>query len=198
MSSSWALRELIDRTKPHHADADLVQLQLLGGASSTTAYRQELAKVYGFEKPLQVIFATQDLHLCGSCPRTRMSALHADLAALGLSPSKLPVSTDFRVTSERARVLGWFFVAERTAFLSTLLLRRLKKQLAWDVFDSATAYLSSCSMLGAARWRDLGKVLDDHVSTPEVFDEITAGAEEAFASQRRWFGSFRSWVAKAS
>lgn len=198
MSSSWALRELIDRTKPHHADADLVQLQLLGGASSTTAYRQELARVYGFEKPLQMIFAAHELHLCGSCPRTRLSALHTDLAALGLTASELPVSTDFRVTGERARVLGWFFVAERTAFLSTLLLRRLEKQLAWDVFGTATAYLASCSTLGAARWRDLGKLLDEHASSRAVLDEIAAGAEEAFAAQRRWFGSFRSWVAKAS
>ena len=197
MSSSWALRELIDRTKPHHADADLVQLQLLGGATSASSYRAELSRVYGFEKPLQHVFAAHDFQLCGACPRTRISALCSDLTALGVTAHGLPVATDLPLTADRARVFGWFFVAERTAFLSTLLLRRLKKQLAREVFESATAYLASCSRLGAARWRDLGKVLDAHAS-PTTIDDIAAGADEAYASQRRWFGSFRSWVAKAS
>jgi heme oxygenase len=202
MLSSWTLRELIHRTKAHHADADLVQLQQLGRADTLISYRKHLSKLYGFQRPIHTFYASDpDISGAGLAPPTRLLPLRNDLSALGITagePATMKHCPLQQMTSpDSARVLGWFFVTERMALLSTLILRKLKRRLRPEMFESATTYMSACSSQAAARWLQLGVLLDRRRG--EVLDRIEEGAHEAFTAQRNWFGSFRDIsAAKAS
>jgi len=196
MLSSWTLRELQRRTKSHHADVDLVQLQLLGRVDTLESYRRHLTRLYGFHRPLQSFFAADpELGSCGLASPTRLVPLRDDLISLGAAAVELaslrgcPLAL---ATTDTPRLLGWFFVAERMGLLSTLILRKLKRRLAADVYDSATAYMSACSSQAATRWLQLGAILDRRTTMPGMIDRIEGGAHEAFKTQRQWFGSFRT------
>jgi heme oxygenase len=125
----------------------------------------------------------------------RLMTLRDDLLALGLSSSELtsmrsctvaPAGADF------ARTLGWFFVAERMGLLSTLILRKLKRRLPAELFESSTTYMAACSSQSGTRWVQLGTLLDRRASQSDLLDRVEAGAHEAFDCQRSWFGSFRT------
>jgi heme oxygenase len=203
MLSSWTLRELLRRTKAHHADADLVQLQLLGRVDTLDAYRRHLTRLYGFHRPLQSVFAADpELGTAGLASATGLVPLRDDLIALGAAHTELltlrgcPISIS---SGDSARLFGWFFVVERMGLLSTLILRKLKRRLQPDVYEKATGYMTTCSRQSAARWVSLGALLDRRGHVPGVLERIEAGAHEAFNSQRQWFGSFRTLIqARAS
>jgi heme oxygenase len=196
MLSSWTLRELQRRTKSHHADVDLVQLQLLGRVDTLESYRRHLTRLYGFHRPLQSFFASDpELGPCGLASPTRLVPLRDDLVSLGAAPSDLASlrgCTLATAAADTPRLLGWFFVAERMGLLSTLILRKLKRRLANDLYERSTAYMSACSSQAATRWLQLGALLDRRAAIPGMLDRIEAGAHEAFKTQRQWFGSFRS------
>lgn len=195
MLSSWTLRELLRRTKSHHADADLVQLQLLGRVDTLDSYRKHLAKLYGFHRPLQTFFTTTpDLANSGLVHPMRLVTLRDDLLALGVSPAELTMMRNCTVAlagADFARTLGWFFVAERMSLLSTLILRKLKRRLPANLFDSITTYIAACSSQSGTRWVQLGSLLDRRACQADVLDRVEVGAHEAFECQRSWFGSFR-------
>jgi heme oxygenase len=203
MLSSWTLRELLRRTKAHHADADLVQLQLLGRVDTLDAYRRHLTRLYGFHRPLQTVFASDpELGAAGLASATGLVPLRDDLISLGVVQQELlslrgcPISVS---STDSARLFGWFFVVERMGLLSTLILRKLKRRLQPEVYDKATAYMSACSRQSAARWVSLGALLDRRGTAPGVLERVEAGAHEAFHTQRQWFGSFRMLIqARAS
>jgi heme oxygenase len=199
MLSSWTLRELLRRTKAHHADADLVQLQLLGRVDTLESYRKHLTKLYGFQRPLQSCFAAdREITSIGLATTTRLVPLRNDLQALGVVNHDLVrLDSSFGVAAaSSAQLLGWLFVSERIGLLSTLILRKLKRRLPEDVYDSATAYMTMCSLQAVRRWVQLGVLLDRHDS---ALDRVEQGAHDAFAAQRGWFGSFRQVAsAKAS
>src|SRR6478609_1266882 len=115
MLSSWTLRELLRRTKSHHADADLVQLQLLGRADTLESYRKHLAKLYGFQRPLQSVFTmSPELSSTGLVHPMRLITLRDDLLALGVPNQDLQAMQSCSVAvigADFARTLGWFFVA---------------------------------------------------------------------------------------
>src|ERR1043165_6341079 len=143
MLSSWTFRELQRRTKSHHADVDLGQLQLLGRGDTLESYRRHLTRLYGFHRPLQSFFASDpELGSCGLASPTRIVPLRDDLISLGAAAAELaslrgcPLAL---VMTDTPRLLGWFFVAERMGLLSTLILRKLKRRLATDIYDRPTA-----------------------------------------------------------
>jgi heme oxygenase len=196
MLSSWTLRELLRRTKSHHADADLVQLQLLGRVDTLESYRKHLTKLYGFQRPLHNFFATSpELSSSGLVHPVRLVALRDDLLALGVPGTELTSMRSCTVAlagSDFPRTLGWFFVAERMSLLSTLILRKLKWRLASELFESSTTYMASCSSQSGTRWVQLGTLLDRRATKSDFLDRVEAGAHEAFDCQRSWFGSFRT------
>ncbi len=196
MLSSWTLRELLRRTKSHHADADLVQLQLLGRVDTRDSYRKHLAKLYGFQRPLQSFFTmSPELSSSGLVHPMRLMTLRDDLVALGISSNELASMRGCNVDligADFARTLGWFFVAERMTLLSTLILRKLKRRLPAEMFESTTTYMASCSSQSGTRWVQLGTLLDRRASQSDLLDRVEAGAHEAFECQRNWFGSFRT------
>ena len=183
------------RTKSHHADADLVQLQLLGRVDTLESYRKHLAKLYGFHRPLQTFFTmSAELANMGLAPPTRLLMLRDDLLALGVPSGELSTmrgTTVALASTDISRLLGWFFVTERMALLSTLILRKLKRRLPADVFEKGTTYMASCSAQAGTRWIQLGTLLDRRAGSLDVLDRVEAGAHEAFEAQRTWFGSFR-------
>ena len=196
MLSSWTLRELLRRTKSHHADADLVQLQLLGRVDTLESYRKHLTKLYGFQRPLQSFFTTTpELSGSGLAHPMRLITLRDDLLALGVAPTELTTMRGCTMALAGAdfpRTLGWFFVAERMTLLSTLILRKLKRRLPAQLFDATTTYMAACSSQSGTRWVQLGSLLDRRACHDDVLDRVEAGAHEAFECQRSWFGSFRT------
>ena len=193
---SWTLRELTERTKPHHADADLVQLQLLGRVDTRDSYRKHLTKLYGFQRPLQSFFTmSPELSSSGLVHPMRLMTLRDDLMALGVPSTDLTASRACAVDlvgADFGRTLGWFFVAERMSLLSTLILRKLKRRLPADMFESTTTYMASCSSQSGTRWVQLGTLLDRRAAQGDMLDRVELGAHEAFECQRSWFGSFRT------
>lgn len=196
MLSSWTLRELLRRTKSHHADADLVQLQLLGRVDTRESYRKHLTKLYGFQRPLQNVFTmSPELAASGLVHPMRLVSLRDDLVALGVSRADLSSGSDCTVAlagAEIARLLGWFFVAERMSLLSTLILRKLKRRLPTEMFETTTTYMATCSSQSGTRWVQLGTLLDRRAHQEDVLARVESGAHEAFECQRSWFGSFRT------
>jgi heme oxygenase len=199
MLSSWTLRELLRRTKSHHADADLVQLQLLGRVDTLGSYRKHLTKLYGFQRPLQSFFTTSpELSSSGLVHPMRLMTLRDDLLALGVPAHELTTMRSCTVgmtADDFARTLGWFFVAERISLLSTLILRKLKRRLSPELFESTTTYMASCSSQSGTRWIQLGTLLDRRAAQSDLLDRVEVGAHEAFDCQRAWFGSFRTLAA---
>lgn len=196
MLSSWSLRELLRRTKSHHADADLVQLQLLGRVDTITSYRKHLAKLYGFQRPLQSFFSmSPELANSGLVHPMRLMTLRDDLLALGVPSGELAAMRSCNVAlagADFARTLGWFFVVERMNLLSTLILRKLKRRLPTEAFEATTTYIATCSSQSGTRWVQLGTLLDRRATHNDLLDRVEAGAHEAFECQRSWFGSFRT------
>lgn len=122
-------------------------------------------------------------------------ALRDDLLALGVSAHELTAMRSCSVAlggADFARTLGWFFVAERMGLLSTLILRKLKRRLSNELFDSSTTYMASCSAQSGTRWVQLGTLLDRRAAQSDLLDRVEAGAHEAFDCQRSWFGSYRT------
>lgn len=201
MLSSWTLRELQRRTKSHHADVDLVQLQLLGRVDTLESYRRHLTRLYGFHRPLQSFFVSDpELGPSGLASPTRLVPLRDDLLSLGAAASDLSSLRGcplVMAATDTSRLLGWFFVAERMGLLSTLILRKLKRRLPHELYESATAYMTTCSAQAATRWLQLGALLDRRGAMPGVLDRVEAGAHEAFKTQRQWFGSFRALTTAA-
>lgn len=199
MLSSWTLRELLRRTKSHHADADLVQLQLLGRVDTLDSYRKHLTKLYGFQRPLQTFFSlSSELAASGLVHPMRLLTLRDDLLALGVHSSELSAMRNCAAVpavKDFAHTLGWFFVAERMSLLSTLILRKLKRRLPAETFEATTTYMTSCSSQTGTRWISLGTLLDRRASQNDMLDRVEAGAHEAFEAQRSWFGSFRMLAA---
>ncbi|HUS28070.1 MAG TPA: hypothetical protein VMZ53_06160, partial [Kofleriaceae bacterium] len=110
----------------------MVQLQLLGRVDTLESYRRHLTKLYGFHRPLQTVFAADsELGAMGLATPTRLVPLRDDLLALGATATDLASLRGCSVVLEAnnsPRLLGWFFVAERMALLSTLILRKLKRR----------------------------------------------------------------------
>src|SRR5690242_18749877 len=79
-----ALARLGQETRAHHAAADRAWLSLALDGATVDAYRAQLARVYGFEAPLEVAFReTRALRgILDPASRARSHLLARDLAAL--------------------------------------------------------------------------------------------------------------------
>src|SRR5690348_7828038 len=115
--ASTLLTRLDMETRSYHADADGVWLDVLAGTVTVERYRELLARVYGFEAPLEAALAyTPHLPtLIDLRRRMRSGLLAQDLLALGMKPAQLAMVQQCMIAPFRgaAEALGWLYVHAR-------------------------------------------------------------------------------------
>jgi len=173
-------------TQQHHAVADADRIAVME-ASSPADYRAQLARILGFEAPVESALA----HLLEAAllrERTKAHWLRRDLMALGLEAQAVECIPRYpaRITSI-AQALGWLFVIERHTLMSGLIRRQLEHRFD-QLLCGATSYLAACGDTPGARFRSLCEALDEHGSQHATHPTlIVAAACEAFRAQRQWY-----------
>jgi heme oxygenase len=186
MSQTPASLRLLDaETRDLHADVDRHWLDLMASGVTRETYRAHLARVYGFEAPLEGALAyTKQLVIRDRMDRSRSGLIAQDLLALGMSPHKLavlPQCSEIGPFDSPAEALGWKYVIERPIQLHSA----IKRNVVSRVSDSAHAmsYLSAYDGIASARWHQLGLLLD----SLEAEVKLVNAAREAFRAMAAWF-----------
>src|SRR5262245_12396130 len=90
MPVSSMLHRLDSETRTHHGDVDTYWLELLAEGVTLDHYKSQLARVYGFEAPLESALAyTPHLVIPDRRDRARSGLIAQDLLALGVRPSNV-------------------------------------------------------------------------------------------------------------
>ena len=173
-------------TRDCHGDADEPWVELLTGVVSTSAYRDLLVTMYGFEAPVEAAFAlTPKLGLVLDLrARARASWIVQDLLDLGMRPARLarlPQCAEVLPFRDTIEAIGWLYVVERSTPLHQLLATAVARglPLAPLTFLSTRGY----EMRKAALEQAFELVATDDESYTRVID----AARAAFACQRQWF-----------
>jgi heme oxygenase (biliverdin-IX-beta and delta-forming) len=198
--ASWVLTQLNLETRIHHAEVDADQLAVLD-QPTPTAYRDFLARTYGFEASVESALAMCPAidRLVDLRPRAKAGLLAADLLALGLRPhelAELPLCSWLDACDNVSDAMGWLYVVERKTLLHNAILRHLTVRMP-AVMPDASAYLRCYEGVAGARWRDLGAAFD-RAATPATANKIVAAAHQAFWSQRDWFRRERKDTRRAT
>lgn len=183
------LARLKRETQPQRASADEGRLEPLRTTATADGYTAYLARVYGFEAPIEAAFlATRGLaEVMDLRWRTQIRLLRSDLAALGtVDASTLPARPVPRFASV-TEALGWMYVVEQGAVLHGQLHRHFAR---WLPAQLATAgsYLIGGARAVGLRLNELGAALDAHATRPDIADRIVDAARAAFRRQGMWFG----------
>ncbi len=188
MFESWMLARLKRETEPFHNSADADRLMAFA-ITTTSAYRTFLARVYGFESPVEAAVAMTSelapyLDVRG---RTQIKLLRADLAALGvLDLAALPRCTKVSPFRSAAAAAGWLYVIERNTLAHGVIERQLRMRLP-EPMKIAGTYLGAPERSVGARRRELGEAMDRIGKTTTVAAEIVEAARAAFRCQRAWY-----------
>ncbi len=187
LEPSTMLARLDAATRDHHAELDAYWLDLMAQGVTTDRYSAQLVRVYGFEAPLESALAyTRGFVVADRRDLTRSGLIVQDLIALGMKPaaaSRLGQSTiaPFPTAHE---ALGWWYVSERQSQLFNGVKRHLVSRL--PQVASACAFLGSYDGVAAARWQQLGTVLDAQ-AWKHGHDVIISAARAAFEHALHWF-----------
>jgi heme oxygenase len=162
------------------ADAD--RLAMVGRPPTPARYTDYLARVYGFEAPLESALAVAPLQLDIS-RRMKASVLGDDLCALGFPADKilsLPCCELSPIRSE-LRALGWLFVSESNRAGHQVFRTYLSIELP-DITRSNAERATS------DQWRELdeylGRTIGERV---DLFEELLETVEYAYDLQHEWF-----------
>ncbi len=191
MRSSWMIARLDAETRTHHRDADADRLSPLAVPASVAGYVSYLARILGFEAPVEEAVArVRELALLVEPSGVRTEWLVADLEALGADPlhvASLPRCPTLTIgsISNVSSALAWLYVIERNSSLHGVVRRHLARRMPGQI-AAASAYLSGPEAMAAPRWRALGAALDEAAASIAIVDRIVATADTAFRTQRRW------------
>jgi heme oxygenase len=186
---SETIRRLDDETRDLHGDVDAYWLDLMASGVTKGTYRAQLMRVYGFEAPFESALAyTPHLIIPDRRDRTRSGLIAQDLLALGVTHARitaLPLCQQIAPFDDPAEALGWKYVAERPTQLHSA----IKRNVVSRVSDSANAlaYLSAYDGVAAARWQQLGALLDSVAMRPGAQDKMVSAAKAAFQCMGAWF-----------
>lgn len=179
-----ALARLGQATRAHHAAADRAWLSLAVDGATIDGYRAHLARVYGFEAPLEIAFQdTRPLRgLLELSGRARSHLLVRDLTALGMTArdvARLPRRFDPIPFLSAEEAIGWMYVVERSTLVHHIVRRSVV------LMTAACAYLSAGRV--TARWFELGRALDRIATTPRAFAKIVDAALGTFEDHCEWY-----------
>jgi heme oxygenase len=182
------LARLHDETRAHHADADAARLTPLASPASVVAYATYLARIHGFEAPVEdALSRTRDLALVADVLAwSRAQAIRDDLVMLGMDPAQaatLPRFPRIPAFPSPAHALGWIYVIERNAPLHGIVRRHLARRMPGQA-DVASTYLATAEALASQHRRALVAALDA-IAAP-AGNEVVEAAHLAFRAQHRW------------
>ena len=104
-------------TRPHHAAADAAWRELLVDDVSEADYAAQLARVYGFEGPLEAAFAYTPglVRVIDVRRRQRAGLIAQDLLALDVEPAQIANLPGLALApfATIPEALGWMYVVER-------------------------------------------------------------------------------------
>ena len=180
-----SLRRLDAETRDLHADVDRHWLDLMASGVTRDTYRAHLARVYGFEAPVEsALVYTNKLVIRDRMDRSRSGLIAQDLLALGMSPHKLaalPQCNDIAPFDDAAVALGWKYVVDRPIQLHSAIKRNVVSRI--GEMANAMSYLSAYDGIAPARWHQLGLLLD----SLEAEETLIAAARDAFIAMAGWF-----------
>jgi heme oxygenase len=181
-------------TRPHHADAEAAWRDLLVEDVGEAAYASQLARVYGFEGPLEAALA----YTPGLTPvidikrRMRAGLIAQDLLALDLQPSQIANLPCIAIApfADVLDALGWMYVLERVTPLHGLVREHVIARL--PRLHGATSYLSAYETSIGSRWLELSAALERVSVQPGAFDRIVLAAFEGFRCAIDWYQHHRT------
>ena len=185
------IARLKEESRTHHSDADADRLAPLATPTSVAGYVSYLARILGFEEPVERALAgLPELALLVDRPFCdRASWIVRDLQALGLDAQRIAAlprcaAATLSVTTV-ADALGWLYVVERNAPLHGVVRRHLARRMPGQM-AAAGRYLSRTELEAAERLRAIGAALDEIARTTSAADRIVSAVDTAFQLQRRW------------
>jgi heme oxygenase len=185
---SATLARLDAATREHHGELDGYWLDLMAQGVTADHYRAQLVRLYGFEAPLESALAyTPGFAVADRRDLTRSGLIVQDLIAMGMRPaaaSRLPQCDEIAPFHDPLEALGWWYVSERGSQLYSSVKRHLVAR--QPELANACAFLSSYDGIAAARWQQLGVVLDQQ-AWKHGHEAMIAAAVAAFDCARRWF-----------
>ncbi len=161
---------------------------MAGGTRET--YKSQLTCTYGFEAPIESALAyTPNLLVPDRRERTRSGLIAQDLLALGVPPAAVTAlpQCDVQQFKDPVEALGWKYVVERPTQLHSAIKRNLLGRMSEAA--NACSYLSACEGVAAARWRQLGMLLDEVANKHNAGDKIVEAARTAFACMAAWYAN---------
>lgn len=181
---------LLDRLKAETRQAhDRIEqaVAIEARTSSLAAYRQLLARFYGFhaawEAEARAIIADERL-LQG---RSRTPLLVEDLVHLGLAPDEigsLPLCPPLLGRPRLPEALGAMYVVEGSTLGGRILAKRVERTLGLGPAGGCAFFRSHGAEVGRM-WRDFGARLLA-VSSPSIDDRVIAAADRTFAQLQSW------------
>lgn len=188
LEPSATLARLDAATREHHAELDGYWLDLMAQGVTQSRYEAQLVRLYGFEAPLESALAyTPGFVVADRRDLTRSGLIVQDLIALGMRPamaSRLPQCGDIAPFHDPIEALGWWYVSERSSQLYNSVKRHLVSRM--PELAKACAFLSSYDGIAAARWQQLGAVLDQQ-AWKHGNEGFIIAAQAAFACAKQWF-----------
>lgn len=188
LEPSATMARLDAATRDRHGDLDGYWLDLMAQGVGQERYVAQLIRVYGFEAPLESALAyTPNFAVADRRDLTRSGLIVQDLIALGMRPaaaSRLPQCMEIAPFKDPLEALGWWYVSERSSQLYNSIKRHLVARLPQTA--NACAFLSSYDGVAAARWQQLGRILDEQ-AWKHGHDPIIVAASTAFDCAIRWF-----------
>lgn len=176
-------------TRPHHAAADAAWRDLLVDGVTEADYAAQLARVYGFEGPLEAALAyTPGLsRVIDLRRRQRAGLLAQDLLALDLEPAQIANLPGLALApfASVPEALGWMYVVERATNVHRFVREHLAARL--PRADRSTAYLSAYETSIGSRWLELAAALDRFASDTRAADQIIIAAFDGFRCAIDWY-----------
>lgn len=183
------LARLSRETKPYHALADNDRMALIGAGNAPATYVSFLARIFGFEAPIEsALLMTSGLHeMIDLRDRSHVRLLRADLQALGVCDTsalpRCPMLFGFRSVAE---ALGWMYVVDRNMLVHAVVEKHLRGRMP-AVLTVAGSYLSGQQRSTGQRLRDLGHAMDQIAKSSDEADRMVTAAKTAFRSQHSWY-----------
>jgi heme oxygenase len=194
VQASRTLLHLDLETRPHHAAAEAAWRDLLVEDVSEADYAAQLARVYGFEGPVEaaVAYTPHITPVIEVRRRMRAGLLAQDLLALDLQPAQIANLPGFAIApfGDVVDALGWMYVLERATPLHGVVREHLVMRL--PRLRGATAYLSAYETSIGSRWLELSAALDRVATQPGVTDRIVIAAFEGFRCATDWYQRHRT------
>lgn len=183
------LKRLRAETAQQHSTIEK-QLPLLDPTLTHTAYRQLIARFWGYYAPLEAqLEHAYPVGIDGK-QRVKTPLLELDLHHLGQSQAAFPRCPNLPPLTNLPQVLGCLYVIEGATLGGQLISRQLHASLGLTP-DSGSAFFSGYGALTGVRWREFGAFLTQTAAPLGQDESIIASANATFETLGQWLEETR-------